>query len=134
MRLRLPPFHGRFARLTLISADGGRWHTSSCGEGESPFVLFLLRFLLRASFAQSGGWLWCVTACLVLKLLALFIYMEMDHKQGSELTCLNTTYLRHHPCKYRDPISATNPTNFHVSVVPAVNVILFSDNRACVPK
>lgn len=62
------------------------------------------------------GWPWSVTACLVLELLALFIYMEMDHQQGFELTCLNTTYLCHHPRKNRDPISAADPTSLHVSV------------------
>lgn len=105
----------------------------TCGKVRKKTVFFssLSVFLFKASFLQSGGWLGCLATCLAWKPLVVFIYMEMDPKQGSELTCLNTSYLHHHLCKYRYPISATDPTNFHVSVVPAVNVILFGDNRAC---
>lgn len=102
------------------------------GEGKNGFLLY--QFPCSRLLPVVWGWLGCLTKCLAQKLRVLFIYMEMDPKGGSELTGLNTSPLRHHPPKYRYPISAIEPTNFRVSVVPAVNVILLRDNRAGVPK
>lgn len=57
-------------------------------------------------------------------------YLVMDCKQHSVLTCSNTSYLCHPPGKHRNPISATDPMNPHVSLIPAVNVTPLSDNGA----
>lgn len=63
---------------------------------KTTLLLFLTGFLAQHSVPSVRGRLCGVTVCLALKLLTFFIYMEMDRKQGSELTCLITTYLCHH--------------------------------------
>lgn len=90
--------------------------------------LCVISVLVRSGIPSVGlGWVHyrvpCPEAASALHL------QEMGGKWGSELTGLSTTYLCHHPCKCRDPISEPISKSPCVSV-PAVNVILLSDNRA----
>lgn len=127
----LPSFHGRVTRPTLISANGSFLH-KFYREGmweASHFLLLLTGFLTTGFIPLLWNWLLCYQVPCTRTANSLY-YLVLDCKQHSVLTCSNTSYLCHPLGKHRYPISATDPTNSHVLLVPAVNVTLLSDNRA----
>lgn len=116
--------------MTLISANGGFLHKSYVQADKKKASSLSLLYWFSCSGLRSPT----VGLALACGRMSCTCTAGTPHLHGNGPTHTFThLLLERHPCEDRHPISATNP-HFRVSMVPAVNVILFRDDGACTPK